>query len=103
METGSRIGPFVLLRLLGAGGMGSVYLAEHSLMKDLHAIKILAPEMTRHPQIVARFINEARAAARLRHRNLVRVHNIDRMPDDGPWFMVLDYLDGGTLARFMEA
>jgi tRNA A-37 threonylcarbamoyl transferase component Bud32 len=103
METGSQIGPFVVKRLLGKGGMGSVYLAEHSLMKDLHAIKILDPQLTQNPAIVTRFVNEARAAARLRHRNLVRVHNIERLPDDGPWFMVLDYLDGSTLARFMAA
>ncbi len=103
MEIGSQIGPFVVLRLLGKGGMGSVYLAEHSLMKDLHAIKILDPQLTQNPAIVTRFVNEARAAAKLRHRNLVRVHNIERLPDDGPWFMVLDYLDGSTLARFMAA
>jgi serine/threonine protein kinase len=103
METGSQIGPFVVLRLLGKGGMGSVYLAEHTLMKDLHAIKILDPQLTQNPAIVTRFVNEARAAARLRHRNLVRVHNIERLPDDGSWFMVLDYLDGRTLARFMAA
>ncbi|HEX3474621.1 MAG TPA: protein kinase [Kofleriaceae bacterium] len=103
MEIGSQIGPFVVLRLLGKGGMGSVYLAEHSLMKDLHAIKILDPQLTQNPAIVTRFVNEARAAARLRHRNLVRVHNIERLPNDGSWFMVLDYLDGSTLARFMAA
>jgi len=103
MEIGSQIGPFVVKRLLGKGGMGSVYLAEHSLMKDLHAIKVLDPQLTQNPAIVTRFVNEARAAAKLRHRNLVRVHNIERLPDDGPWFMVLDYLDGSTLARFMAA
>jgi len=101
METGSQIGPFVVRRLLGKGGMGSVYLAEHSLMNDLHAIKILDPQLTQNPAIVVRFVNEARAAARLRHRNLVRVHNIERLPGDGSWFMVLDYLEGTTLARFM--
>jgi serine/threonine protein kinase len=100
---GTHIGPFVVLRLLGAGGMGSVYLAQHVLMKDLHAIKVLDPQLTQNPQIVARFVNEARAAAMLRHRNLVRVHNIERGPSDGPWFMVLDYLEGSTLARFMTA
>jgi len=98
---GTQIGPFLTLRLLGAGGMGSVYLAEHCLMKDLHAIKVLDPQLTQNPQIVTRFVNEARAAARLRHRNLVRVHNIERLPGDGAWFMVLDYLEGSTLARFM--
>ncbi|HEX3474246.1 MAG TPA: protein kinase [Kofleriaceae bacterium] len=97
---GTNIGPFRLVRLLGKGGMGRVYLAEHTLMKDLHAIKVLDPVLTQDPQLVARFINEARAAARVRHRNLIRVHNIDCVPD-GPWFMVLDFLDGETLAQFL--
>jgi serine/threonine protein kinase len=97
---GTNIGPFRLVRLLGKGGMGRVYLAEHTLMKDLHAIKVLDPMLTHDPQLIARFINEARAAARVRHRNLVRVHNIDTLPS-GQWFMVLDFLDGETLAQFL--
>jgi serine/threonine-protein kinase len=97
---GTNIGRFRLVRLLGKGGMGSVYLAEHTLMKDLHAIKVLDPVLTQNPQLIARFVNEARAAARVRHRNLVRVHNIDRFPG-GPWFMVLDFLEGQTLAQFL--
>jgi serine/threonine protein kinase len=102
MELGTNIGPFRLVRLLGKGGMGSVYLAEHTLMKDLHAIKVLDPTLTQDPQLIARFINEARAAAHVRHRNLVRVHNIDCLPD-GTWFMVLDFLAGRTLAQFLAA
>ncbi len=100
---GTQVGPYRLVKLLGAGGMGQVYLAEHTTLKDLHAIKILDPELTQKPQIVTRFVNEARAAAKLRHRNLIRVHHIDRLPNDGPWYMVLDYLEGGTLARFMAS
>jgi protein kinase-like protein len=99
---GTTIGPFRLVRALGKGGMGHVYLAEHTLMRDLHAIKVLDPARTHDPQRIARFINEARAAARVRHRNLVRVHNIDCIPG-GPWFMVLDFLDGRTLAQLLAA
>jgi serine/threonine protein kinase len=97
---GTHIGPFRLVRQLGKGGMGQVYLAEHTLMKDLHAIKVLDPMLTQDPQLIARFINEARAAAHVRHRNLVRVHNIDCVPS-GTWFMVLDFLEGETLAQFL--
>ncbi|HEX3759924.1 MAG TPA: protein kinase [Kofleriaceae bacterium] len=99
---GTNIGPFRIVRVLGKGGMGSVYLAEHTLMKDLHAIKVLDPVLTQNPQLIARFINEARAAAHVRHRNLVRVHNIERIPG-GPWFMVLDFLAGQTLGQFLTA
>src|SRR5262245_7112448 len=98
---GTQVGPYVLQKLLGAGGMGQVYLAEHTVLRDLHAIKFLDPALTQNPQIVTRFVNEARAAAKLRHRNLIRVHHIDRVANDGPWYMVLDYLDGTTLAGFM--
>jgi serine/threonine-protein kinase len=102
MELGTNIGPFRLVQLLGKGGMGCVYLAEHTLMKNLHAIKVLDPTLTQDPQLIARFINEARAAAHVRHRNLVRVHNIDRL-SDGTWFMVLDFLAGRTLAQLLAA
>jgi serine/threonine protein kinase len=99
---GTKIGPYVLLRLLGSGGMGHVYLAEHVVLKDLHAVKILDAQLTQNPQIVTRFVNEARAAARLRHRNLIRVHHIDQAPN-GAWYMVLDYLEGATLHHYMSA
>src|SRR5262249_48231346 len=47
-----------------------------------------------------RFVNDARAAARLRHRNLIQLHDVGRLPN-GAWFMVLDYLNGQTLSRFI--
>jgi serine/threonine protein kinase len=99
---GTQVGSWVLLKLLGVGGMGQVYLAEHAVMKDLWAVKLLAPELTMHNAVVARFVDEARAAAKVRHRNLIRVFQIDRVPD-GPWYMVLEYLEGSTLHAYMGA
>src|SRR5262245_1838575 len=80
--------------------MGTVYLAEHALLNDVVAVKVLDPRFTENPQIVGRFLNEARAAMKLRHRNLVTIHNVARA-DDGPYFIVMEYLVGQTLARFL--
>ena len=55
--------PVEITRLLGKGGMGAVYLAQHSLMKDLHAIKVLDAQLTQNPAIVTRFVNEARVVS----------------------------------------
>jgi len=97
---GTEIGDLKIVRQLGEGGMSTVYLAEHALLNDLQAVKILAPELSGNPQVVTRFLNEGRAAVKLRHPHLVAVHDVGRLPDDGPWYMVMEYLEGGTLARF---
>jgi eukaryotic-like serine/threonine-protein kinase len=99
---GTRVGPFAILRPLGEGGMGKVYLAEHTVLKTRRAVKVLSPQLTQNELLVRRFINEARAAARLHHRNLIQVHDVGQLPG-GAWFMVLDYLDGNTLGRTMAA
>jgi len=97
---GRQIGAYRLVRLLGEGGMGRVFLAEHSQMGDLWAIKFLAREHAHREDVVARFIAEARAAAKVRHRNLVRVYHVERFAD-GTCYMVLEYLDGGSVANLM--
>lgn len=98
---GTQIGDLRLVRLLGRGGMGSVYLAEHRLLNDLRAVKILDPTLAHHGEVVTRFLNEGRAAVKLKHPNLVLVHDIGRLPDNGPYYMVMEYLDGMSLAGFL--
>ncbi|MBA3502126.1 MAG: serine/threonine protein kinase [Deltaproteobacteria bacterium] len=90
------------MRLLGAGGMGQVYLGEHVVLGQPCAIKILDARLMQHPQIVTRFVNEAKAAAKLTHPNLIRVHDISQVPN-GPWYMALEYLEGETLGRFIAS
>jgi len=97
---GTQVGPFTIVCPLGEGGMASVYLAEHAVLKTRRAVKFLSPQLTQNPLQVRRFVNEARAAAQLHHRNLIQVHDVGPLPS-GAWFMVLDYLDGHTLGRFM--
>src|SRR5205823_9548231 len=64
-----------IVRLLGYGGMGMVYQAEHRLMERTVALKVINPEFTRDPQVVARFLQEVKAAAALTHPNIVTAHD----------------------------
>lgn len=84
-------------RLLGAGGMGSVYLAEHVLMRKAVALKVLHREMTALTEVVARFEREAVAAARIDHPNVASAMDFGRL-DDGSFYLVLEYIDGKSLS-----
>jgi serine/threonine protein kinase len=100
---GTKIGQYRVLQLLGEGGMGRVLLAEHSLMKTRHAIKLLHDQLSKNEQIVQRFINEARAAGAIGHRNVVEITHIDQVEGDGPWYLVMKYLEGQTLTAFLAS
>lgn len=88
-------GKYRVLEHLGAGGMGQVFLCEHLLMKRLFAVKIMPPEKSTDPVLLERFAREARAAADLRHPNIVRAYDLDI--DGSLHFIVLEYVDGATL------
>jgi eukaryotic-like serine/threonine-protein kinase len=85
-----------IVRKLGQGGMGSVYLAEHQLLGGQVALKFLAVELSRNPQFVKRFRNEARAAYQLRHPNIVEVTDLDQ-DDDGTLFIAMEFVAGPNL------
>jgi serine/threonine protein kinase len=93
---GAIIGRYRLLELLGRGGMSSVYLAEHTLFGKKVAIKLLHDEYSRDPRVVTRFVDEARAAALVRHPGIVDIHDFGRH-DDGRAFLVMERLEGETL------
>ncbi len=99
---GTKLGQLTVKRKLGEGGMGAVYYAEHEVLGTPRVIKVLLPQWTQNEMIVQRFVNEARAAASIHHRNIIRVHDCNQLPD-GSWFIVMDYLEGGTLARFCSS
>src|SRR5947208_682447 len=71
-------GKYKLLELLGAGGMGQVYLCTHIYMHRLVALKVLPLDKLKDPSMLERFYREARAAAALDHPNIVRAYDIDR-------------------------
>ena len=83
-------------KLLGEGGMGAVYQVEHILMRKRMAIKVLHPEMTRLPEVVARFEREAMAAAHIEHPNVVTATDFGKL-DDGSFFLALEYVEGKSL------
>ena len=83
-------------KLLGEGGMGAVYQVEHVLMRKRMAIKVLHPEMTRLPEVVARFEREAMAAAHIEHPNVVTATDFGKL-EDGSFFLALEYVEGKSL------
>src|SRR6266851_3555721 len=89
------IGKYKVLERLGAGGMGSVYLCEHKLMRRRVAVKVLPTAKASDPSSLERFYREARAVAALDHPNIVRAYDIDQ--DDKLHFLVMEYVDGASL------
>ena len=96
-----RIGPYRIVRMLGEGGMGSVYEAVHEEIARSVAIKILRPADQSDPEDTARLLNEARAVNIIRHRSIVGIHDCGRLPDGSP-YIVMDYLEGETLRAAMR-
>ncbi len=89
---GFYLGSYRLLRPLGRGGMGVVYLGEHHVMKRLMALKILPPAATSDPRRIKRFKDEAKASAQLDHPNIVRAY--DFAETGGKLYIVMEYVDG---------
>ncbi len=90
-----------LERLLGEGGMGSVWRAVHLVTKKTVAIKFLKPELAANASVVARFLREARAACAVRHPNVVQIHDVIQLPSAAP-AMIMDFLEGESLAERLE-
>jgi HEAT repeat protein len=89
-----------ILGLLGAGGMGAVYKAEHRLMQRPVALKIISRELFDNPEAAERFRREARAAARLAHPNIVTAHDAEQAGD--VHFLVMEFVEGTNLAQLVE-
>jgi serine/threonine protein kinase/Tol biopolymer transport system component len=97
---GRRLGPYQLEALLGRGGMGEVYRARDSRLDRTVAIKVLPSRLAQHPQAGERFEREARAIAALNHPHICTLH--DTAMHDGINFLVMEYLEGETLAARLE-
>jgi serine/threonine-protein kinase len=93
---------YLIERLLGEGGMGAVYQAEHTLMRKRMAIKVLHPEMTRLPEVVARFEREAMAAAHIDHPHVVTATDFGKL-EDGSFFLALEFVEGASLREVIGA
>jgi serine/threonine protein kinase len=90
------INDFRIIKKLGIGGMGSVYLGEHQKIGKLAAIKFLSESFTHNEETKRRFLNEARAVNHIRHSGLVDIFDFGHL-HDGTLFLIMEYLHGDTL------
>ena len=96
-----QLGQYRLKQLIGAGGMGEVYLAEHNLLKRPCVIKLIQPHKAGDPRTLARFQREVRSMAKLSHWNTVEVFDYGHT-QDGTFYYVMEYLPGMSLAEMVE-
>ena len=96
--TGRQLGPYRVLRRIGGGGMGEIYLARDTRLERNVALKLLPAEWTRDAAANERFSHEARAASALDHPNICTIHDIGETPE-GQLYLVMAYYDGETLER----
>jgi Tol biopolymer transport system component len=100
-EAGTRLGPYEILSALGSGGMGEVYRARDTRLDRIVAIKVLSSNVASTAEWRQRFAREARAVAALTHRNICALYDFGT--DGGVDYLVMEYLEGQTLAdRLLE-
>jgi serine/threonine-protein kinase len=96
-----RIGQYECKEILGIGGMGAVYLAEHVLLRRPCAIKVIRPDQAGDPKTLMRFEREVRAAAKLTHWNTIEIFDYGHT-EDGTFYYVMEYLPGMNLEDVVE-
>jgi len=90
-----------IIRKLGQGGMGAVYLAQHTLMNEPQALKFLSSELSHDEAFTARFLREVRTLRQIRHKNVVDAGNLEPA-EDGTLFFSMEYVDGPDLRAFLR-
>ena len=98
---GQRLNNFEIVRLVGEGGMGAVYEAEHPVIRRKVAVKVLRRELALDGVLVRRFINEARATNEIRHPGIIEIIDVGMFPDGVP-YLIMEMLEGESLARRLE-
>jgi serine/threonine protein kinase len=97
---GQVIDRYTLVEKLGSGGMGEVYKGHHAALDTYRAVKILPPHLSRNPELVERFLREAKRGAALLHPNIVRLEHLGEQ--DGLHYLVMDYITGRSLRQLIE-
>ena len=100
-EVPNHLDRFEILRVLGQGGMGTVYLARDQRLGRQVALKVLNPDDLASEDRRARFLREARASASIRHPNVATIYEVDETEDGKP-FIVMEYCEGETLSQRMR-
>ena len=97
LSPGARLGPYEVIAPLGAGGMGEVYKARDTRLDRTVAIKVLPAQFAADPRFRERFEREAKAISQLSHPHICMLHDVGRQ--DGIDYLVMEYLEGQTLAQ----
>lgn len=92
---------YLILEVLGRGGMGVVYKARHEMMERTVAIKMLLPQLVADEGAAARFRREAMASSKLKHSNIISLHDYGRTEDGTP-YLVMDYIEGESLSDVLK-
>src|SRR5689334_6769982 len=98
LEPGQVVGEYQVERKLGQGGFGAVFKGVHPLIGKQVAIKVLSQRFSVDPQMVSRFVSEARAVNQIRHHNIIDIFSFGTL-EDGRLYYVMEYLDGEPLDR----
>jgi serine/threonine protein kinase len=99
---GAQVGSYRIARVLGAGGMGTVYLGVHPQIESQVAIKVMAHGLATDPTVVARFFEEARASNVIAHDGVVRITDLAQLADGRP-YIVMEHLSGQNLRAHLHA
>jgi DNA-binding response OmpR family regulator/tRNA A-37 threonylcarbamoyl transferase component Bud32 len=92
---------YEIIKAIGSGASGRVYKGKHKSLNTIVAVKVLAPQLSTHPELVKRFEREARAVGLLSHTNILVVYDLGQTDESQP-YMVMEYLNGFSLAQLLE-
>ncbi|MEO8699402.1 MAG: serine/threonine-protein kinase [Kofleriaceae bacterium] len=98
---GAILGNYRITGELSRGGMGTVFRAEHEILKRPAAVKLLRPELSENDELVERFFNEAKAATAIRHPGIVEIYDFG-YTDQGHAYLVMEFLEGRPLSKELE-
>ncbi len=101
IAVGQTIGNYMLTAKLGEGGMGVVYLAEHPVIGRKVAMKAIHPELLRNPEVVSRFVTEAKSVNQIGNEHIVDIHDFGTTPD-GEFYFIMEFLQGEALVDRMK-
>src|SRR5438874_8277079 len=88
LAPGDRAGEYLILGTIASGGCGTVYTAEHRVLGRKAAVKVLHSQLATSPEMVERFVREARVVNRIRHPNIVDIYEFGELDDKRPYFVM---------------
>jgi len=101
IDVGQTVGNYNVTARLGEGGMGVVYLVEHPVIGRKAALKAIHPHFGRNPEVISRFITEAKSINQIGHEHIVDVTDFGTTPS-GDFYFIMDYLQGESLASVLQ-